>query len=380
MPAGGAGFRVVGDDVDQVIAGVAYRRTARISNGLFMVEASGRSVATEFPASEAKSAQQALRALAKTTVHVKRPSSWPRTVEDLESDLEKTPKTAADFIHRAEKQVKLKPESALADYGEAIKLEPKNVPALTGRALLRLQKGDAAVARQDLDLAYAVEPTDPALTLARIQAAPNPGDKPDAAIVAELERTLQVWPEDRTLRLARASYLTISRSTQAQALTETQAVIRDWPAAVQAYRLSAGIDPRNRKAEIAAEAAALRKHAADDPAGLMAAAQIFSSVDMRTEALEAATLALEIGPQVEEGYMMRADMRAQDDLDGRRADIDTALKINPRAWRALVTRSQLETRTRDFGKAAATLSEALAANPDDAALAQSSRDRVSEGG
>ncbi len=73
LPRAGAGFSVVGADVERTIAGTEYRRSARITNGEFVAEASTRSVKIEFPASEAPAAQKALRTLWDDSLYVALP-------------------------------------------------------------------------------------------------------------------------------------------------------------------------------------------------------------------------------------------------------------------------------------------------------------------
>jgi transglutaminase-like putative cysteine protease len=75
LPNAGAGFEAVGADVDRIIAGMRYLRSARIKDGELIGDASARSVQPEFPAAEAQSAQVALRALSDQSVYVKQPAA-----------------------------------------------------------------------------------------------------------------------------------------------------------------------------------------------------------------------------------------------------------------------------------------------------------------
>lgn len=75
LPHDGAGFEIVGSDVDRTIAGVHYQRNAQINTGELVAEASLRSMAAEFPASEAPGAQKALRELWDDPVYAKLPST-----------------------------------------------------------------------------------------------------------------------------------------------------------------------------------------------------------------------------------------------------------------------------------------------------------------
>jgi len=82
LPHDGAGFTIVGNNVDRTIAGVRYQRSARISKGELLAEASVQSVEAEFPASEAPAARKALHELSDDLLYAKLPST-PNPVSAL---------------------------------------------------------------------------------------------------------------------------------------------------------------------------------------------------------------------------------------------------------------------------------------------------------
>ncbi len=63
LPRGGSALTLVGENVDQTIAGMHYERSARIDGGELSADATVRSVSPEFPASEAAADQKQLREL-----------------------------------------------------------------------------------------------------------------------------------------------------------------------------------------------------------------------------------------------------------------------------------------------------------------------------
>ena len=73
LPNAGAGYSIVGTDIDRTIAGVHYHRSAKIEEGEVSAEASVRSIDTEFPASEAPAAQKALREMWDNYLYAKLP-------------------------------------------------------------------------------------------------------------------------------------------------------------------------------------------------------------------------------------------------------------------------------------------------------------------
>ncbi len=73
LPPGGAAFTLVGENVDQTIAGTHYELSARINAGEFSADASVRSVSPEFPASEAAADQKQLRELWEHPLYLRLP-------------------------------------------------------------------------------------------------------------------------------------------------------------------------------------------------------------------------------------------------------------------------------------------------------------------
>lgn len=73
-------------------------------------------------------------------------------------------------------------KDAIADFSEALRIKPENVPALTGRAQARLTGGDVAGALADLNVAIALAPNTAQLFLLRGHAELANGNT-DAAIV-----------------------------------------------------------------------------------------------------------------------------------------------------------------------------------------------------
>ena len=78
LPNKGFGFSLAGKDVDQKLAGVVYRRTSSLSNGVVTISASERSLAPEFSATEAKRTEVVLRELNDDTVYILAPVTYGR--------------------------------------------------------------------------------------------------------------------------------------------------------------------------------------------------------------------------------------------------------------------------------------------------------------
>lgn len=78
LPNKGYGFSLAGKDVDQKLAGVAYRRTSSLSNGVVTISVSERSLAPEFSAAEAKRTEVVLGELNDDTVYILAPVTYGR--------------------------------------------------------------------------------------------------------------------------------------------------------------------------------------------------------------------------------------------------------------------------------------------------------------
>jgi tetratricopeptide (TPR) repeat protein len=202
LPKGMSGFTLPsGADLDKVIAGVAYKRTTQIQDGVVTMEASTRTLGPEFPAAEADSAAVQLRTMAETDVVVR----TPRLSPSAQAPPSTPPTTAAGFVARGinylgqraygraiadlDRAVELEPGSgryryyrgvayllsgqtdlAMADFDKALTLDPRDVLVLMARAEVYLSKGDDAHAEQDFDAAAQLAPGDYSMTMRRIAA------------------------------------------------------------------------------------------------------------------------------------------------------------------------------------------------------------------
>lgn len=74
LPRAGSAFTLQGENVDRIIAGMHYERSARINGGELLADATVRSVSAEFPASEAAADEKQLRELWDHPVYLRLPS------------------------------------------------------------------------------------------------------------------------------------------------------------------------------------------------------------------------------------------------------------------------------------------------------------------
>lgn len=156
LPDGGKGYSVDGKDENRVVGGVSYYRKSEIRDGVFIMEARGRSLAPEFPASEAKAVEKAMAEMGEVKVYVVGPVGyrWTRAdrdarIAEMDKAIAKDPKSDASFRARGWLNMENKDYGrAEADYTAAIALKDDvaDYYTLRGSALFRQGKAEAAMA------------------------------------------------------------------------------------------------------------------------------------------------------------------------------------------------------------------------------------------
>ena len=353
-------------DVDQIIAGIAYRRTARLAGNVLTIEKSERSTAPEFPAKEAPAAEKALRELADNTLYVQRPAGYRLTEKEVAQTLETLPTTAEGFVYRGNLLLdRARYDEAIQDFDRALGLEPKNVLALADRGIARVWKKDLAGATKDLDAAVAIDPRNAVVFRARGLMAQQTGASKDA--VAAYSTALEIEPGSAFALGKRAEAYRAAGDDDA-ALRDSAAALKLDPRWATLYLLRGNIFRRLGKVEEGlAEAAAISAAMPDDAYAQVSAAALYDAFGNRDEAMRAFDRALAIKPDAYI-YLNRADHRPKEDEAGRRQDIEAAMRLEPDSVDALATMARLQTDIGDHAGAVATYSKALAKEPSDAGL------------
>ena len=192
-----------GSDVDASIAGVAYRRVSRIENGVATMEVSQRSLAPEFPASEADKAASELRDLARTDVAIRISASAP-PVQQAPPPL--APVDAAGFSRRGVSFLRARDfDRAVADFTRAAELDPGNPKHLYNRGAARYQQDRLELARADFDQVLKMKPDDKLALMARADIYLKQGDEPRAR--QDFDQAIRLAPDDvNTLRRRAEDY------------------------------------------------------------------------------------------------------------------------------------------------------------------------------
>ena len=351
------------EPVDTTIAGVAYHRSAVLAGNRFAVETSARSVAREFPASDAVAAQAALRAFSDKNVFLRKPDSYVLTAKELAAAMAVTPTTADGFVERGNALLgQGRWDESIADLSKALALDPKDSVALGDRGLAHIYKNDIALAEADLDAAAAIDPRQAVVAHGRGMLAERDGRWKDAATA--YSTALDVMPGD-VFALAHRGADYRALGDYDRSIADADALIREVPGDVGTYLLKANdLRSQGRVAEGVQTAAALSAANPDSGYAHVAAARIYAALGRKAEAAQEFDKALKIKPEAYI-YQNRSQTDDRADYAARRADLDAALKLEPTSADILVERAMLLTDQRDFAGAIKALTALIAARPDD---------------
>jgi len=358
LPYGGARFTVDGDDIDMTVAGTKYWRRARIVNGVFTAEATARSLQPEFPASEAPAAARTLRNMAKGTIYLRAPDHYVLTDAEVAAARARTLTSEADFLDRGAMLLDHSDfDHAIADFDHAIALNPKNGTAFAGRGMAYTWKGDLARARHDIDAAFLLESSNPLVFRARGYLALEGGDI--AGAIAALTTSLDMEPGNAFALLARARAYEKAGDDDRE-LADTAEIISQRQDMVMAYLMRANAYMRRHQKDEALHEVDVA--VAANPASAYAYT-VKGLVDVACDKNDAARAAFDRAVELEptaQHYLKRAQYRAKSDIAGRRADIDAALRHDPRSADALSMRASMQYDQGAYADAAATLAAAIA--------------------
>jgi len=357
LPAGGKGFSVTGDDVDRTLAGVAYQRHARISGAVFTAEATSRTLMTEFPASEAAGDQKALRDLSKAAVDIDAPTGHTPTAAEIAWGVPATASTAGDYAKAAYFLLQHNEYAAAdEDLSAALALDSNYSWALAVRGLSRERQGDTAGAQGDFTAALASDPSDSVALEGRGWLAMVSGDS--AGAIAAFSDAIRINPKDVYALRSRAMVYE-GQGKSDQALQDLDATIKLTPQELTLYRMRAVVlEQLGRRTDALAQADLAIAVAPKAPVPYLTAGGIYLGCHDQARAAAAFDQAVKITPSAWV-YIARAAYRPWSDLSGRRADIESALKIQPKSPRALAMLAEVQMASGQYSEAVASLTSSM---------------------
>lgn len=189
-------------------------------------------------------------------------------------------------------------DRAEKDLAAVLALKPQSVPAWLLLGEIAKQRGNSRKAIEAYSKIIEIEPDNPFAVVSRAEAYRDIGD--DAKALADSERALSKKPDTPDLRLLRAN-IYLSKGDTAAVAREAELMARD--------------NPKSDYAQVAA-------------------GKVFAKLGMRQAAMGAFDRALSISPDAYI-YINRAQARSLSDIEGRLADLEQAIRLDPVSAEAL---------------------------------------------
>ena len=361
LPKGGEGFATLVPEVNKTLAGRALQRRVTVDGDRVTITASTKSLASEFPASEAAAAAEELTQLANERIGIQSPRNYRGTDADVEAWLAETPKTSIEFGLRGSRlMIAGRKKEGLADFDKAVELDPKSAAAYAGRGQARVDNGQGELAKADFEQAVKLDPRNSVVQGFLGSTAIREGRFDDAVVA--LTRAADLTANNMSALTQRAiAYRALDETSKA--LADYDELLRIDPKFYQAHQGKAEIyASHNQFDQALTEMDAALTTAPSDQHMQIQRAVILSQLDRRADANAAFAAVIKAKPSME-AYLARAASRPKDDLQGRLADADAAEKLGPKNPAILNTRARAYV---DAGKAAEALpmlDREISANP-----------------
>jgi len=362
LPGEGSGYSIDSTDVDKTTAGMEFKRTTKLENGVFTMTSTTKALVQEFPAASAAEAKKELRALWDAAVYL----HAPRGNTSSDQGLVGTPTTADDFVRRGlDLQTGGQYDAAIADFTRAIELKPATAYEYADRGLAYLAKHADPDAQADLTHALELDPNceyalrgDAVLRVRRLEF--------DKAI-NELSSAISLNPEDAYAYMWRGfSYYRTNNSERA--FEDFAQALKLNPNLTYVYRFRSEALIKQYKTDEALSD--IDKAIAIDPNDIDShalRARALTFLNRQAEAEKEFTLMLP-SPATAAGYLRRASARDPSEVDQKLADVAEALKLEPASVDAAILRTNLDIETGDLNDAADILDRAIVLNPDNVVL------------
>jgi tetratricopeptide (TPR) repeat protein len=258
-------------------------------------------------------------------------------IADFTEAIKLNPKFAEAYNNRGSSQIILgNKQGALADFNQAIQLNPKDSEAYNNRGSLRADIGDKPGALADFDRAIELQPKYTEAYNNRGNLRVMLGDKPGA--LGDFDRAIQLNPKDGEAYNNRGN-LRIE-------LGDKKGALADFDRAIQ-------LNPK-------------------DSGAYSNRGNLRVNLEDKQGALADFNQAIELNPKEGDAYNNRGNLRADiGDKPGALADFDRAIQLNPKLTEAYNSRGNIRETLGDKQGALADFNQAIQLNPNSADLYKS---------
>ncbi len=220
----------------------------------------------------------------------------------------------------------LENQRALADLEEAVRLKPDDPDAIASRGWAYFRSADHAKAEADFTAALAADPENVEAIAGLGTLALSRGVTSEA--IRQLDRAIVLAP-DYIMALSIRAYAHVNGGELERALADSARVLEMEPTDIELPQLRIRVRGMRREWPLAIEEIHrfTRVFPTLDEVQRFAA-QRYSDLLQDDDALIAANRAVRIWPKAE-NYLVRAEVRPWQDIEGRRADVEAALESEP---------------------------------------------------
>lgn len=229
---------------------------------------------------------------------------------------------------------------AIESYSKAIDAEPNSADAYARRAQAYFFEKEYPLAKRDVEKAFSLDRSNLIMLAVRGMIAMNEKQYPDA--LADFTRAIQLAPDVAYFYHQRAWAYYRDGQIKA-ALADAAESIRKKPQGnAGAYSLAALLHKSAGAADqAAAQAEALITADGTVPENYIVAAQIYLLLEKKPQALAILERGSKAAPSVK-AHLFHANLLPVADLAGRRAAVNAALAIDPKDFRTLKMRADIE--------------------------------------
>ncbi len=326
LPPGVAASQKLHVPVHETLAGVEYTRSETVVGDTLTVDSSERSVASEVSYKDAVAAAPRLRALDKDDVYLRMADSYRAMEKDwpVIAQLELT--TADQYVDRGLIYANgRKFAEAIADYNQAMKLDPDNKWALSDRAIAEVWLQHYDEAQKDLATLTARDPDNAVALRAQGLMAEF---KEDYAKAADFYTRSLATDPGNSFAIGHRAICEDSLSKNDEALADSATALKADPDWMDLRVMRANIFVRRGdNAAVAHEAELMTSENPRASYAYVAAGKIYARLSRTQDAMKAFEAALAIKPEAYI-YLNRAQARPFTDHTGRMADLELALKLD----------------------------------------------------